>query len=51
MSSGPLDGLLGSGGQPPVCRVLADDISVHWFDPPNNKTCICGKTERKKNKR
>jgi hypothetical protein len=45
----PLDKLLGSTGTPPACKVIAEDISVHWYPSgvqPGDH-CLCGKTVMK----
>ncbi len=49
MTTSPLGRALGDSTQPPACKVLADDISVHWY--PQGATpgdaCLCGKTVMK----
>lgn len=41
--SGPLGSFLGTDG-PPRCRVLSEDISVHWWasSATPGDPCLCG---------
>lgn len=42
-----LDGLIGRPSAPPVCKVLAPDISVHWFESNEvGAPCLCGLSTR-----
>lgn len=44
-----IDSLLGAPGQPVMCKVFTDDISMHWFESDAKKgaKCLCGKTVKK----
>ncbi len=44
----PMDAFFPKKGEPPRCRVLAPDISVHWYATPQAETCICGEVEQRR---
>jgi hypothetical protein len=37
-----MKGLLGDYGAPVVCKVISDDISVHWWEAEGIGPCFCG---------
>lgn len=40
----PLWAILGAPGEPPECKVISDDVAMHWY--PQGATpgdaCLCG---------
>jgi hypothetical protein len=40
----PLSMLLGVPGDTPVCRILAEDITLHWWETEAapGDPCLCG---------
>ena len=41
--SAPINNLL---RDPTTCRVVTDDVSVHWYPSWDAATCYCGKNTR-----
>lgn len=43
-----MENILGANGEPVRCKVITDDISVHWFETgaKTGDKCLCGETER-----
>lgn len=45
-----LDAVIGRDGEPPRCKILSDNIVMHWFaiGAQPGDACLCGDTVMKR---
>lgn len=46
-----IERLIGKPGDPiDACKVISDDIAMHWYPSPEADTCFCGVVQQQMEK-